>query len=189
MYRLRTILLLTLAIILFGCRTRRAIELPQADLSSTSDDVASIVAHTQSAENHVQSAIPYADSAGKIYLVAASQEHGLVLGSADQAQSSLRMAEQSVQSLNGSLAQQHTQYAQLESRWYVRWGRRIERALWIIGIGWLITGIAAVILGLGSPLGWGVKLGKELVRLVPMMNLFAWMRDWINARRTAPAEG
>jgi hypothetical protein len=189
MQNLHVILSLSLAILLFGCRTRRAIDLPPADLSGVSDDVASIVAHTQSAENHVQSAVSYTDSAGKIYLVAASQEHGLVLNSADQAKSSLQSAQRTVQTLNDAIGEQRTRYTLLERRWYVRWGRWFERALWVIGFSWLITGIAAVILGMGNPVGWGVKLGQELVRLVPAMNLFAWVRDWINRRRNATTAG
>lgn len=74
-------------------------------------------------------------------------------------------------------------YEQMRAKWYVVWGVWIERILWTLAIGWGVLGILSIILGLGNPIGWTAKLGKEIVRLLPAMNIFAWIRDGINSWR------
>ncbi|WP_428937764.1 hypothetical protein [Fontivita pretiosa] len=183
--RLIGIIFITLA--LAGCRTRLA---PIAQpVVAASDGVAGVVAHTESAERHVQRAVPHSDSTGKVYLAAASDEHKEVLLDAEQTKVAIQATQRQITSLNDQINRQELGYQRLESRWYVVWGRRIDRAVWIIGVSWLILGVASVVLGMGSPLGWGAKLGKEIVRLVPAMNVFAWLRDWIKRRRDYAAGG
>ncbi len=168
---------------LCGCRTDNALQ-PQQPIIAASDGVAGIVAHTESAQRHVTSAIPHADSTGRIHLRSASDEHREVLNQIQEVRSALAMTQHQIAVLSGSLKQSEANLQRLDGRWYVTWGRWIERALWIIGIGWLVLGVMSVLLGLGNPVSWSVSLGKEIVRLVPAMNLFAWLRDWLVKRRT-----
>lgn len=74
-------------------------------------------------------------------------------------------------------------YEQLAGKWYVVWGKWIERILWTLAIGWGVLGILSVVLGMGNPLGWASTASKEIVRLMPAANPFAWIRDGINAFR------
>jgi hypothetical protein len=74
----------------------------------------------------------------------------------------------------------------LDDKWYVKWGQRIERALWFIGISWLLLGVLSIVLGVGNPLGWGTIIGKNIIRLLPLANPFSWVRDYIKSRRESP---
>ena len=175
--------LLCIIVSLYGCQLSPVPQVQQPIVAAL-DGVAGVVAHTESAQRHVTSALPHADSTGKIHLRSASDEHQEVLDQAQEVRSALATTQHQIADLQSSLRQSEANLQRLDGRWYVTWGRRIEWALWIIGIGWLVLGVMSVLLGLGSPLGWGVSLGKEIVRLVPAMNVFAWLRDWLVKRRT-----
>lgn len=173
---------LALLILLAGCAA--SFTAPKPDrVVSASEGLAGVVAHTESAERHVRNAIPHADATGKVQLSAASDEHKAAMDSAGETKAALVAVQQQADSLRAQVNASEASYAQLEDRWYVRWGRRIEKALWTIGIAWLVLGVCSVVLGLGNPLGWGVKAGKEIVRAIPGMNPFAWVRDWLLSRR------
>jgi|GEM_PF-2147578 len=169
-------------LVIGGCAGPAAAPLPDP-VSQAAEGLAGIVAHTESAERHVQKAIPHADSNGKVHLAAASDEHAEVLADAAHTYDALKGAQQQVAALADTIADREADYAELEGRWYVRWGRRIERALWFIGITWLLLGAMSVIFGLGNPLSWTWRIGKELTRLLPAMNPFSWIRDWLLKRR------
>ena len=170
------------------CGCAHTVSAPPPDpVAEASVGVAGVVAHTESAERHVQKAMPHANPTGKVYLTAASEEHTEVLASAAHTQDALTATRQEVGKLNDALADQQATYQKLESRWFVRWGRWIERMLWIIGITWLLLGAASVALGMGNPLSWTWQLGKEITRFLPVMNAFSWIRDWIAARRAGSA--
>ena len=157
----------------------------QMAIGGAQTGVAGIVAHTESAQRNVEQAVPHADDVGKVSLAAAGQEHKAVLVEASKTSASLTEAGTKVRELDDQLADSQTRYAQLEARWYVRWGRWLTRAFWIVVISWLVLGVGAIALGIGNPLGWASSLGKEIVRLLPAMNVFAWIRDWIAAKRSA----
>lgn len=168
--------------VICGCTGKTAA--PQPDpVAQASVGVAGIVAHTESAERHVQKAIPHANPTGKVYLTAASDEHTEVLANAAHTYDALKGAQQQVTALNDTIADREAAYSKLEGRWFVRWGRWIERLLWIIGITWLVLGVASVAFGLGNPLSWTWRIGKEITRLLPAMNPFSWIRDWLLKRR------
>lgn len=64
------------------------------------------------------------------------------------------------------------------------WCQRI--CYWLIGI--IVVGnILAIIVGV-NPLGIMQMLSKEIVRALPLMNVAAWIRDWINKRKLLKAQ-
>ena len=77
-----------------------------------------------------------------------------------------------------SAARETDSRRQLERKWYVRWGRWIESAIkWLI-FGYLAVGAVGVIAGL-SPLAPMQFLSHEIMRFIPLSNVFAWARDRI----------
>jgi hypothetical protein len=159
----------------------------RANVSDAVSGVAGVVAHTESAQRHVEQAIPHTDDTGKVHLAAATDEHKEVIADAAETKQALHATTTQITALEGQVVAAQADYTRLESRWYVRWGRRIERALWIIGVSWLVLGAASVLFGLGNPLSLTWRIGKEITRLVPLMNPFSWVRDWILSRRTVAA--
>lgn len=74
-------------------------------------------------------------------------------------------------------------YESLRDDWWTRYGgQTVKRWLLWITVGWFVVGLLAVLSGL-NPLGMGARVGREIVRLVPFMNPFSWIRDWL-VRRT-----
>ena len=179
------LLLMLFAVMLSGCTHETVV--PERSVTRAAEGVAGIIAHTESAQRHVESAKPLSSSTGKVLLQAATEEHTEVLMSASQVRAALDQAQTRFEQVARDLAQWKTDYSVLESKWYVVWGRRIERAIWFLAVGWLGAGILSVLLGVGSPLGMGVWLGKEILHLAPAMNIFAWIRNWIEKRREAKA--
>jgi hypothetical protein len=57
-----------------------------------------------------------------------------------------------------------------------------QKAFWIVLTVWAAAGIFAILAGL-SPLSGIQRLGQEIVRLIPAMNIFSWIRDKLQARR------
>lgn len=161
----------------------------RATASEAATGVAGVVAHTESAQRHVEQAIPHTDDTGKVHLAAATDEHKEVVADAAETKQALDATAKEITALEGQVVAVKADYTKLESRWYVRWGRWIERALWIIGISWLVLGAASVFFGMGNPLSLTWRIGKEITRLVPLMNPFSWVRDWILARRASADTG
>lgn len=161
----------------------------RANVSDAVSGVAGVVAHTESAQRHVEQAVPHTDDTGKVHLAAATDEHKEVIADAAETKQALDATVTQITALEGQVVAAQADYTKLESRWYVRWGRWIERVLWIIGVSWLVLGAASVVFGLGNPLSLTWRIGKEITRLVPLMNPFSWVRDWILARRTAADAG
>lgn len=173
-----------------GCAGRaKPADAARATVSDAASGVAGVVAHTESAQRHVEQAVPHTDNTGKVYLAAATDEHKEVIADATETKQALDATVTQISALEGQVVAIRGDYTKLESRWYVRWGRWIERVLWIIGISWLVLGAASVLFGLGNPLSLTWRIGKEITRLVPLMNPFSWLRDWILARRTAADAG
>lgn len=161
----------------------------RATVSDAVTGVAGVVAHTESAQRHVEQAIPHTDDTGKVHLAAATDEHKEVVADAAETKHALDATAKEITALEGQVVAVQADYTKLESRWYVRWGRWIERALWIIGISWLVLGAASVVFGLGNPLSLTWRIGKEITRLLPAMNVFSWVRDWILSRRVSSDAG
>jgi hypothetical protein len=145
--------------------------------------IAGVVAHTESAQRHVTHAVPHANDTGKVHLAAATDEHKAVLADASEVKRALDAKHMAINTLEGQVVAIQRDYTTLESRWFVIWGRRIERALWIIGTTWLALGVASIVFGMGNPLSFTWRIGKEITRLVPMMNPFSWVRDWLLVRK------
>jgi len=161
----------------------------RASVGDAASGVAGVVAHTESAQRHVEQAVPHTDDTGKVHLAAATDEHKEVIADAAETKQALDATVTQITAMEGQVVAVKADYTKLESRWYVRWGRWIERVLWIIGISWLVLGAASVLFGLGNPLSLTWRIGKEITRLVPLMNPFSWVRDWILARRTSSDAG
>lgn len=183
MVKIRLFLLSCLCLVLLSCALEHAM-MPDPS-PAVGEGLAGIVAHTESATRHVEQAKPHADATGKLHLAAAQDEHAEVLADVGEAKAALVATQAHIGQLRVELEASKDAYGTLEGRWYVTWGRRIERALWTIGLLWLALGIAAMVLGLGNPLSWSWRIGKEITRLVPAMNPFSWIRDWILSRRTS----
>lgn len=179
------LLLMLLAIMLSGCMHDTIP--PERSVTRAAEGVAGIIAHTESAQRHVESAKPHSSSTGKVLLQAATEEHSEVLVSASQVREALDQAQTRFEQVASELAGWKSDYQVLLSKWYVVWGKRIERTIWWLAVGWLGAGIVSVLLGVGSPLGMGVWLGKEILHLAPAMNVFAWIRAWIEQRKQAKA--
>lgn len=185
MLRKDTVIAALVLVLVVGCHwMQQQANAPTPNpISDAGSGVAGVVAHTESAQRHVQNATPHSDSEGKVLLQAASEEHKEVLADAAETKAALVEASRAVTSLEGRLDNEQQRYAHLVGQWYVTWGRRIERALWAIGIGWLVCGVASIVLGMGNPLSLTWRVGKEITRLLPAMNLFSWVRDWILQRQ------
>jgi hypothetical protein len=145
--------------------------------------MAAVAAHGNSARRHIHSALPYASDVGQAHLSAALDEQWMALESLKQIDRALTNVQRGMVRMQTAAADADARVQRLENRWYVRWGRRIERAFWIITIGWLVMGVASILLGLGNPLGWGMRLSREIVRLIPLMNPFTWVRDALLRRK------
>lgn len=77
------------------------------------------------------------------------------------------------------IQQEHAAYVALEAKWYVVWGRRIQAWIaWIVGL-YLAAGTAAIVTGV---FGF-TDASACIMRIIPFANVFAWVRDWIIARR------
>ncbi len=150
---------IAIAALLAGCHWAMKPAQTQAQpITDATSGVAGIVAHTESADRHVHNAAPHSSSEGKMLLKAASDEHKEVLADASEVKTALSEATGQVTSLEQRITNEQERYAHLEGRWYVTWGRRIERALWVIGIGWLVCGIASVVFGMGNPMNPGHEI-------------------------------
>lgn len=179
------ILMILVLLPVAGCAgSAKPAEAARATVSDAASGIAGVVAHTESAQRHVEQAIPHSDDTGKVHLVAATDEHQAIIVDAAQTRQALETTSTQITLLEGQVVEAQADYSQLESRWFVRWGQWIERVLWIMGITWLALGAASVALGLGNPLSLTWRIGKEITRMVPLMNPFSWIRDWILARRT-----
>lgn len=179
-------IMLTLLAVLSGCASERGGACVEP-VAAAGEGVAGIVAHTESADRHVKAATPHASPTGRVYLTAAGDEHAATLQQAQRVRASLAAAGAQAAQLRDEAEGERDKRSALEGRWFVRWGRRIERALWIIGISWLVLGIASVALGMGNPLSWSWRVGKEITRLAPLMNPFSWVRDWLIGRKGGAA--
>lgn len=161
------ILVVTILLFLLSCR--HASPVSEA-MTNAESGVAAIVAHTDSAEHHVQAAIPESSPTGQVHLQSASDEHSFVLTEADDVSRELKQA-------RADYAATYDDLTTLKAKWYVRWGIRIQRWFWIGLLTWGGLGIASVVLGAVSPLGLGFRISKEIVRFLPFMSPFAWIRD------------
>lgn len=85
-------------------------------------------------------------------------------------------AEKHVDELNATIQRQRDAYTKLESKWYVRLGKWIERALWMLAIGYVVAGLLAIALPMRWPV-MGLSISKTIVRAVPLMNWASWTRD------------
>jgi hypothetical protein len=187
---LQALILAATVLVAPGCAGHaKPADAARATVSDAVSGVAGVVAHTESAQRHVEQAIPHTDDTGKVHLAAATDEHKEVVADAAETKQALDATAKEITALEGQVVAVKADYTKLESRWYVRWGRWIERALWIIGISWLICGVASIVLGLGNPLSLTWRMGKEITRLVPLMNVFSWVRDWLLSRRTSADTG
>lgn len=85
-------------------------------------------------------------------------------------------ADKHVATLENTILQLRIEYTQLESKWYVRVGKWIERALWMLAIAYIGAGLLAIFLPMKWPV-WGLTISKNIVRAVPFMNWASWIRD------------
>lgn len=170
---------------LIGCTSRGPAPDIYKPLATAGEDLAAAKAHVEGARRLVEGAKPHADDTGRALLDAANLEHGAATVCAGKAQVDLAEARAAADRMGKALADAGAKLEALSGRWYVVWGKRIELALWAIGVSWLVAGVLSVVLGMGNPLGWGARLGKEIIRILPGMNIFAWIRDYFASKREA----
>lgn len=89
--------------------------------------------------------------------------------------------DQHVTALSNTIAKQRDDYKKLESKWYVTWGRRIERAFWILVFSYFALGLVAIFLPLRLPVA-GLEISKHIIRFVPAMNWASFIRDRLIGR-------
>jgi hypothetical protein len=81
------------------------------------------------------------------------------------------------------LADQKARYAALESRWYVKWGRRADVLFWT----WLGLGIAGIVLSVFTGGIWGT-IGTQILHFIPFSNPFALASSWLASRRSGAGD-
>jgi hypothetical protein len=173
---------------LAGCESApKAAPIARAAVAEASNGTVAIKAHTESAGRAVEAIRPHvADEPAAVALVDVAQaEHVEVLKSAEEVAVSLAKADDAITLGAAELAKVEGKLSSLEDRWFVRWGLWIERIFWIVVFGWAALGVASIVLGAVNPIGWPFAISKEIVRLLPFANLFAWLRDGGIAIRTA----
>lgn len=156
--------LITLTLWLGGCASQR--EAPPSSVPAVGNALAQTKAHVESAEYHVTQAIPHADDAGKASLDAASHEHAEAIKSTNRASSELQHVNTELATIQGKLTDAKTDYSKLEGKWYVRWGRRIERAILGTAIIVIVLEILSLLIGWGNPLGW-LRRSLQAIDVVP----------------------
>ena len=159
--------------------------------ASAASGVEAIEVHTQIAQELVQQAMPDTNPVGQARLSAAGIEHHAVLVSADKTAVSLEQMKdglarsgQELSAARTELVCQQEAQRRLQTQWYVVWGIRIEKALWTLAIGWLVAGVGSIVLGLGNPLSFTARVGREIVSLLPAMNVFGWIGDSLSGTRS-----
>lgn len=123
------------------------------------------------ADAKVQVSIPHSDAFGKELLTSARTD----LKEADLA--SQRQAEET--------RMVEASFTRFRSYWYVKLGVFIGNAVKWLLISYAALGVVVVVLGVLNPFKGAVGLGSEIVRAIPIMNPFAWLRDWLQARKAA----
>ena len=172
--------ILALLAVLIGCAAPKPAESERnahAAVGEAVAGVAGIEAHTESATRAVEAAKPHTDEPGKPYLETAQAEHKAILDDTAKVKSDLADAQAKVTKLGEDAANLQKSLDALNARWFVRWGLWIEHILTMIVIGWALLGLVSIILGIGNPIGWPMAISKEIVRLLPFANFFAWLRD------------
>jgi hypothetical protein len=181
-------LLVVAALLSIGCDSApKAAPIARAAVAEASNGTVAIKAHTESAGRAVEAIRPHvADEPAAVALVDVAQaEHVETLKAAEEVATSLAKADDAITLGASELAKVQGDLAALKARWFVRWGLWIERILWIIVISWAALGAASIFLGIGNPIGWPFIISREIVRLLPFANFYAWLRDGGIAIRTA----
>ena len=138
------------------------------------------LAHTE-----VNQAKPHTDPEGKGILDSAGNTLDAQAGKLRTAAAATAAAEKERGEWSAKYAVAVADFNRLDGRWYVKWGLRIERALWIIGLSWLGIGVVCIFAGL-NPLPLLVTATNEIKLLLPFMNVFSWITKAINWARGSP---
>lgn len=173
---------------LAGCESApKAAPIAHAAVAEASSGTVAIKAHTESAGRAVEAIRPHvADEPAAVALVDVAQaEHVETLKAAEEVAVSLAKADDAITAGAAELAKAQAELAAERATWHHRWGKRLERIFWIVVFGWAALGLASIVLGTVNPIGWPFAISKEIVRLLPFANLFAWLRDGGIAIRAA----
>jgi hypothetical protein len=168
-------------------------------VAAASSGVSKVEAYTEAADRNVKAAIPLAAEPARPLLAAATQEHRAVLDETPKIKAELsqaltdkatadRIAAEAVQERDKAIQGWRDWKAANDAKWYVRWGKVIDKWVKIIAAVWLIAGVLSILAGV-APWGWAPKIGSFFVRLLPFMNPFVWVRDFLAARVTQKAGG
>jgi hypothetical protein len=165
-----------------GCQPKAA----PAPVAVVGDAITRATAHVQSADRHVRSAQEHSNFNGKVLLKVASDELASALVDHVDASAGLVEARKLIDRQAVEIATGRQAYAKLEGKWYVEWGRWIERVLMWLVIAWVGAGVVAVAMGI-PVLPLAQRISVELVRLAPAMNPFSWIRNYIRGKQGKPA--
>lgn len=122
-----------------------------------------------------------------------AEEPGQVLAQriSDSAEEGVKEAKEVDKTLGQALEaskQEAEKFTRLDSKWYVRSGRFIERLFWwFVGLTalWFVLGIGSTLMGISS-IPILRTLSATIVRIIPFANPFSSLRDTINGVPTVP---
>jgi len=139
--------------------------------------------HLQSADHNASLIPSHADATGKIYVNATRYDIAQGVKSNDQAKTDLQKVTKERDQLKQQVIDANGNYTTLSKKWYVVWGQRIQAAIVAIVVAWAGLGVASIVLGMGNPLSWAFTFSNEIAHFLPLANVFAWIRNWINSIR------
>jgi hypothetical protein len=89
---------------------------------------------------------------------------------------------ESVEKFDTLNQQWQAKYDHLANDSFVKTALWIKRLIIWLAIGWAVLGVLGAVAGF-SPWSWGMALSKGIIRVLPLANPFAWIRDAVLARK------
>ncbi len=133
------------------------------------------------ASEAVAAALPFTLGEAKGYLMSAQAAHAVAKKKLDQANKDLNSAQAEQAVLTKRVEEETNKYLKLAAKWYVVGGVWAERIFWAVVAAYVAAGIASIVFALMGG-GWPA-IGKSIVRALPFMNPFTWIRDLLLRRR------
>jgi hypothetical protein len=143
--------------------------------NATGDALTRAEVRNESVTKQVELAKPHADETGKVHLQTATAD---LQSQADD----LQQAKTSLQAERDNAEKLQEQYTKLRSNPWVKFALLAQKVFWFIVIGYVLAGIAAVVLSVWTG-GAGAAVGSEILHLLPLANPFVWISKFISARK------
>lgn len=173
-------LLFLVPLVLFGCSRPAP---PTTLIGSAREGVTGLTYRLDDIGRTARLIQPYAEEPGQV----------LAQRISDSAEEGVKEAKEVDKTLGQALdatKREAEKFTKLDSKWYVRTGRFLERLfLWIVGLTalWFVLGIGSTLMGItGIPILR--SLSATIVRIIPFANPFSSLRDSINGVPTVPQQ-